>query len=137
MPGLLGQLRQIEKLGSPVSLSEGVNVVHVAHDLPGRGSEVCPAQATQEGGPRKALVNIPHAGFDKAAELELMLALRNLHGAKLARPIVNILEQMPVDGAKVGEVEAPGWDALGGPLRDKAPLHAVKPGRVRKAQLVS
>jgi len=90
----------------------------------------------QEGGAGKALVNVLHAGFDEPAELKLMPALGDLHGAKLARPIVNVLEKVPVDGAKVGEVEAPGRDAFGGPLGDKPPFQAGKLCRVGEVQLV-
>ncbi|HTW68529.1 MAG TPA: hypothetical protein VME47_01465 [Acetobacteraceae bacterium] len=43
---------------------------------------------------------------------------------------------MPVDGAKVGKVEASGRDAFGGSLGDKLPLQAVKPRRVGDPQLV-
>ena len=43
---------------------------------------------------------------------------------------------MPVDGAKVGEVEAACRDAFGGPLGDELSLQAVKPHRVGEAQPV-
>lgn len=79
MPGPCGQLRQIEKLGPPVPLAEGMNIVHVAHDPSGRRGEVRPVQAMQEGGAGKALVNVLQPGFDEPAKLELMPALGNLH----------------------------------------------------------
>jgi len=122
MAGLRGQLFQIEKLGPSVPLPKGVHIVHVAHDPTSGCGEVRPVQAMQEGGAGKALVNVPHAGLDEPAEQELMPALGDLHGAKLASPIVNILEQVPADGAKVGELEAPGRDTFGCPLGDKLPL---------------
>ena len=81
-------------------------------------------------------MNVPHAGLNEPAELELMPALGDLHGAKLARPIVNVLKQVPVDGAKVSEIKSPGRNALSGPLGDKLPLQAGKPRRVDEAQFV-
>jgi hypothetical protein len=49
---------------------------------------------------------------------------------KLARPIVNILEQAAVDRTKVGELEAASRNALGRPLGDKPAFQAVEPPRV-------
>lgn len=136
MSRLRRQLRQIEELGSPVSLAEGVDVIHVANDLPSRCREVRPAQAMQEGGPHETLVNVLHAGLDEPAELELMPALGNLHRAKLARPVVNVLEQVTMDGTKMGEVEAAGRNAFRGPLRDQPSLGPVKPVGVPQAEFV-
>ena len=121
---------------TPTSFPAWRHLVDVVHDPPGRRGDVRPAQALQEGGADKAQVNVPHAGFNEPAELELMAALGNLHRARLARPIVHVPEQVPVDGAKLGEVEATGWDAFGGPLGDKPPFQAVKLRHVSEAQLV-
>ena len=81
-------------------------------------------------------MNVPHASDDEAAELELMAVLGDFHSTKLPGPIVNILEQVPMDGAKMGQAEPAGWDALGGALGDKPPLHAVELRRVGETQLV-
>jgi hypothetical protein len=43
------------------------------------------------------------------------------------------LEQVPVDGAKMGQAEPAGRDAFGGALGDKPPLHAVELRRVGEA----
>lgn len=136
MPGPLGQLLKVEKLRSTVSFAEGVNIVHVAHDTARRRDELRLAQATQKGGLHKPLMNVPHAGDDEAAELELMSVLGDFHGTKLPGPIVNILEQVPMDGAKMRQAEPAGRDAFGGALGDKPPLHAVEFRCVGQAQLV-
>ncbi len=46
-------------------------------------------------------MNVGQACFDEAGELELMAAFGNLDGAKLSCPLIDILEQMPVNGLQV------------------------------------
>jgi hypothetical protein len=48
MARLRGQLLKILKLGAAIAFAERVNIVHVAHDRPGRLGEVAAAQASQD-----------------------------------------------------------------------------------------
>ena len=134
---LLGQLFKILELGAAVAFAERVNIVHVAHDRPGRTREGVAAQASQEVRLLKPPVNVGHAGFDVLAKLELVAALGDLDGAQLARPRVDILEKMPVNGAKVGQVETARGCAFGDPLGDKLSLNVVEPVRVGYAAQIS
>jgi len=123
---LVGQLFEILQLGAAVAFAERVDVVHVAHDGSGRPREDRAAQASQEIRLLKAPVNVGHAGFDELAKLELVAALGDLDGAQLARPGVQVLKKMPVNGAKVSEVKVPRGRAFSDPLGDKPPLHLVQ-----------
>lgn len=101
----LRQLFQIEELSSSVAVAKGVNMVDISHD-PRRGPrELGVAQPPEKIHLLEAAVNIGHAGFDEPAKLKLAAALGDLHHPHLTSPIVDILEQMPVNGAKVVEIE--------------------------------
>ncbi len=102
VPRLGGQLFKILKLGAAVAFAERVNIVHVAHDRPRRLGEGASAQPPQEVRLLKPPVDVGHAGFDELAKLELAPVLGDLHGAEFAGPRVQVLKQVPVDGAKVG-----------------------------------
>jgi hypothetical protein len=51
-------------------------------------------------------------------ELELLVALTDLDGAKLAGPIVDVLEQMAMDRAEVSKVEVAARHRLGRAVGD-------------------
>src|SRR5271157_5322553 len=99
MPGLLRQLFEIVELGAAVAFPEGVDVVHIAHDLPGCHRECRAIQPTEEVCGLEPPVDVRHAGFDEPTKLELVPTLGYFHGPDLARPVIDVLEQMPVDGA--------------------------------------
>ena len=137
MPRLRSQLFEIEHLRAAVAFAEGVYIVHVAHDLPGRRCEGRTAQASEEFRAPKSPMNICHAGFDIPAKLKLMTALGDFHGAYLACPIIDVLEHVPVDGAKVDKVEASGRGSLGGSLGHKLPLDIIEPDAIGNAKPVT
>ena len=78
-----------------------------------------------------------HAGFKILPKLELMTVLGDLHLAKLARPFIDILKEVPVNGAKVRQVKASRGDTLSGALNDKKPLNLLQPFLVGDAEFVS
>jgi len=123
---LVGQLFKILQLGAAVAFAERVDVVHVAHDRSGRPREGRAAQASQEVRLLQPPVNVGHAGFDELAKLELVAALGDLDGAQLARPGVQVLKKMPVDGAEMGQVKTAPGRAFGDPLGDNPPLYLVQ-----------
>ena len=56
-------------------------------------------------------MNVRHSGRDVLAELELICAFEDFDGAQLTGPIVDVLKQMTMDSAKVGEIKRPGGNA--------------------------
>ena len=69
---------------------------------------------------------VGHARGNVAAKLELMAALGNLDRADFSGPLINVLKQMPVDCAKMGEVEGPQRHRLCQALSDELPLHRIE-----------
>jgi hypothetical protein len=59
-------------------------------------------------------MDIRHAGFDRPAKLELASTLRDLDRPDFARPFIDILKEMPVNGAQMCEVEIAQRNAAGG-----------------------
>ena len=52
-------------------------------------------------------------------------------------PVIQVLEQMPADGAQMGKAEAPAGNALGGTLDYQPPLDGLKPSRPVDPELVT
>ena len=116
---LLRQLFKILQLGAAVAFAERVDVVHVAHDRAGGLGEGRAAPAAQEVRLLKPPMNVGHAGFYELAKLELVAGFGDLDGAQLARPGVQVLKEMPVDGAEMGQVKTARGRAFGDPLGDQ------------------
>ncbi len=108
MTSVCCQLLQIKQLGAAITFTKGMDVVHVAHNFARRRGESRSAQIAKVITGGKPAMNIGHPRLDIASELELLLVFRDLHAADLAGPFVHVLEQMPMDGAKMGEVEVSG-----------------------------
>jgi hypothetical protein len=111
MPRLLGRLLQIAQLRSAVAFPERMHIIDVAHDGTSGFREGGPGEAAQEVGLGQAPVDVGHSGADETPELELMAALGDFHRTEFACPDVEILEEVAVDGAEVGEIEMASWDA--------------------------
>lgn len=117
VPGLFGQAPQILQLRPPVAFSERMDVVDVANNYARLLTELRSAQAAQELLVNQSAMHVGHADGDKAERLESRAPFRDLDCPNVARPLENILEQVPMDRAKMIEVEAAGRrsfrDALG------------------------
>ncbi|MGB8843942.1 MAG: hypothetical protein WCC64_23070 [Aliidongia sp.] len=137
MPGFRGQLFQIEELRAAIAFAKWVDVVHIAQDRSGRLGERGRTQAAKETRFLKPAVDIGHARFDEAAELELIAAFGDFDGPKLAGPVIEILEEMAVNGVEMRQVEASVRNALGDAFDDKAPLSHLQPRSINDAELVS
>jgi hypothetical protein len=59
----------------------------------------------------EAAVNIGHSGMDVLPKLELLAALADLDRAQFSGPVVDVLEEMAMDGAQVDQVERAARDA--------------------------
>jgi hypothetical protein len=82
-------------------------------------------------------VNIRHAGLDVVAELENAIALGQFDSAQFTRPFLNILEEMAMDLAKMGEVKIAVRTTLHDPQRDKPALSLVEVRSACYAELVT
>jgi hypothetical protein len=69
--------------------------------------------------------------------LELTSALGDFDRAQFTGPIVDILEQMPMDGAEMGEIERSRWYALGDSIAHQATLSSIKLVRVGNAETIA
>ena len=123
-----GELLKVLKLCPAVSFPERVDVVHIPDNLPCPRGELSPGQALEVAGCHDLAVHMIHAGMDVPPGLELLPTLGNLHGSDLSSPVIDILEQVPMDLLKVGEVEIPLRNALSCALDDKAAFDMVKGG---------
>jgi hypothetical protein len=71
-------------------------------------------------------MHIGHAGLDIAPELELAGPFGDLDDAQFAGPVIDILEEMAVDRAQMGEVDGAGGDVLASTLNDERTLDLVQ-----------
>ncbi len=113
-----------------------VDVVHVSDDLTRTFREVLARQPYEMPACPYAPMHVGHSGFDISTKLELVPALGDLDGAKLARPVVDILEQMAVDGPKVLQVDVTIRNSFTRTLCDKLALDAVELIRFADSLLV-
>ncbi|MEJ0079363.1 MAG: hypothetical protein WDO17_28805 [Alphaproteobacteria bacterium] len=80
---------------------------------------------------------IGHSGLDELAELELLLPFADLDGAQFARPVVDVLKKVTMDGAKVLQVEIVAGDPASNPQRDERAFLFVEKSRIGDAEPVS
>ena len=100
--------------------------VHIAHDDGGLLGEFSLREPGQKSRPQKPAMNIAHAGMDELAKLELLGALADLDRADFTRPFVDILEQMPMDGLEMRQIESASGYALPAALNGQPPFYAIK-----------
>ncbi len=81
-------------------------------------------------------MDVGHAGFDKSTKLELRAAFADLNGTNLAGPVIDILEQVMMNGLQVVEVEGAGGDAFGYTLCRHAPFHPIGLSGVGYSEMV-
>lgn len=70
MPGPLSQLVKILELCSAVTLSKGMDIIHVANNCPSLDRELIGRQLRQITPFDQSAVHVPHTGFDKARMLK-------------------------------------------------------------------
>ena len=75
-------------------------------------------------------MNVGHSGRDELAELKLLAALADLHRAQFAGPLVDVLEEMTMDGAQMGEVERAAWNRLEAAVGGVKTLDPIQINRV-------
>jgi hypothetical protein len=81
-------------------------------------------------------MNIRHPRLDILTELELAAALRNLDGANLPRPLIDVLEKVAMDRFQVAEIEIALWDAFNDAFAHKLALNPIQFNRVRYIKLI-
>ncbi len=82
-----------------------MDVINVTHDNSGFARKFARGQALEKPGVDQPAVNVRHSGRNVLTELELISTFEDFDCTKLAGPVVNILEQVAMDGAQVGQVE--------------------------------
>jgi hypothetical protein len=137
MACLFAQLLEIEQLRSPVSLAEWVNVIDVTDDGPGCIGEPLPAQSLEKMRLYEPCMNIPHAGRDVPAKLELLAAFGELNRTEFACPIEDVLEQMSVDRAQMGKVEIAGGYPFPDSLRDEPALDYFELAGIGESEFIA
>ena len=137
MFGLPRQALQILKLGPAIAVPEWMDVVKVADDRAGRRREGPAMPAAQEIGVAEPAMHVGHTCLDEAAKLKLMTVLGDLHRAHLTRPVVDVLEQMAMDGLQVGEVKVSWRHTFGDALGHELAFDALQSGRVKNAKFIS
>jgi len=130
------KLLQILQLRAPVAFAKGVNIVDVAEDRPRLGGEVGKRKPAKEVLRNEAAVNVGHSGSDELAEYELTPVLRDLDDAKLSGPVVDILEEMAVDGLQMGEIKISARDPLHGAKARQLAFSGVEGGLNRQSEAV-
>lgn len=71
-------------------------------------------------------MDVGKAGGNEAHWHELRAALCALHGAEFAGPIVDVLEQVMVDGAEMRQIERANSNTFGRALRCQHPFKPVE-----------
>lgn len=112
VPGTLAKLLEVLKLGASIAFAEGVDVVHVTHDLPGGLSKSIGGCAAKKVCGFEAAMNICHAALDEGLGHEALATLADLDAAHLPGPIIDILEEVAMDRLEVLQVEVTFWNAL-------------------------
>ena len=82
-------------------------------------------------------MNVGHSSMDELSKLELLSALADFQGADFAGPVVNILEQMVMNGLQMREIEHPAWDSFLGALNDETALNAIERHWIDDAKPIS
>ena len=136
MPRLCGQQFEILQLCPAVTVSEGMDVVHIADDLRRPDSEILRRESLQEARALKPPMNVGHAGVDEPAKLKLRPALADLDGADLAGPLIDVLKQVMMDGSQMVDIETTGRYAFSGSLRDQPSFDLIENFRVSYAEKV-
>jgi len=75
-------------------------------------------------------MNIVHTGLNIAPELELVTAFVDLNSAQLASSIVDILKQVPVNGAEMTKIKCPDGCTFRDSVSHQAALDPIKPSRI-------
>lgn len=131
MPGLFRKHAKILQLRASIALSEGMDVVDVANNHSGFIGENIGAETTQKLSSQQTAVHVRHAGFDEAKRHELCAAFGDLYNADLSRPVVDVLENVAMDGAELAEIKIACRKALSYALRRQAAFVAVKNNSTR------
>ncbi len=124
--GLLGQLLEILQLRAAVALTERMDVVDVAKNDGGLLRKARSRQACEKSRPHQPTMDIAHAGLNILPELELLGIFADLDRAQFAGPIVDILEQMAMNGLQMSKIEGAAWNAFSASLDNEASFVSIE-----------
>ena len=103
-----------------------MNIVQVAENKCGACAEAVGVETAKSVCLEYSGMYVGHARRNVAAKLELMTAFGNFDRADFSGPLIDVLKQMPVNCAKMSEIERPRWHGLCQPLDDELPLHRIE-----------
>ena len=136
MPGVRGELLEIEELGSTVAFAKWMYVVQIADDFPGLLAKFGSAKVLEQIVAIEPSTYVRHPRLDILTKLELRPTLGDLDGSQLTRPIVDVLKEMPVNVAQMREIKLSTRDAFANTLHDQLPLDCIKRPRIGYGQSV-
>src|SRR5262245_21136311 len=106
MVGAVGKQGKKGKLGTAVALPKRMDSVQLGEEVRGDLREVARSQLAQELVLSQPSEQAAHLLGDVLRVAERAGALRNPHCSEFSGPIVDVLEQVMVDGAVVGDRKA-------------------------------
>lgn len=112
VPGAFAEQEQKAQLGPAIAFAEGVNGVQLGEEAGGGVDEFFRSCTGDKGSFCKRIEQQVHLPLNVLGKAEHRAALGNPDRAILARPGIDILEQVAVDGTVVGWVEFAGWQGL-------------------------
>lgn len=135
--GPLRELLQVLDLCSPVTVAKRVNMVDIANNPPRSVREVLGISTAEILRRCDTAMNIRHAGLDETHRLKPAARFAYFDGSDLARPFIDILEQVAVYGLQVGEVEITRWHSLVKPQSHMMPFYDLQRPGIPDVQLVA
>lgn len=97
------------KLGSAVTFTKSVNHVEFGQEVGGECDELFFGSAPQSRSAVQTIEQLSQLLINVGRQAEEIASLRGLHGSRLSRPLIHILEKMPVDRTVVRNVKVARW----------------------------
>lgn len=97
------------KLGSAVAFAKSVNHVEFGQEVRGERDELFFGSTPQIRSAVQTIEQLSQLLINVGRQTEEIASLRGLHGSRLSRPLIHILEKMPVDRTVVRNVKVARW----------------------------
>jgi len=114
--GVLRHQQQKRKLGASIALAKGMNGIELGEKMRSLRRESVRGKTGKQGALLQVREQRLHGGIDIFRIAEPVAALGDPYSPILSCPIIDILEQISMDGAIMGRVEGADRQRLRGPL---------------------
>ena len=84
-------------LSPPIAFTKGMRRIQLADEVGGPVNKVPTSSPTRWFSVASFDSNLLQCGFKESSQSKKMASLRDVHGPKLSRPFVHVLENMPMD----------------------------------------